>query len=148
MDIRRIKNIMLSGMENGDCPNVLYKYRTIKQAKQILTNQSFWFSTAAGFNDPFDCSLSEVTNYNIDDVIHFLRDQEYDEIEINEHVKIFNENKCVLDEFIASVIQQDIGNKGILSLSASATNILMWSHYAHYHEGIAIGLELKEDLNN
>lgn len=147
MDNQLIKKIILTEINDGECPHVLYKYRTIKQAKQILTNQSFWFATADSFNDPFDCSLSDVGNYTIDDVIYFLREQEYDEAEINELVTLFNKDQSILDEFIASVTKQDISNRGILSLSENATNILMWSHYAQNHEGVAIGLELKNDLD-
>lgn len=36
----------------------------------------------------------------------------------------------------------------IASLSASATNFLLWSHYADGHKGIAIEVEIPEDYQN
>jgi len=68
------KELIQKGIDNGNFPNLLYKYRTIDQAKQILDNFSFWFATPDSFNDPFDCSLSESQAPTLDEARkHFKR---------------------------------------------------------------------------
>ena len=146
MDNLNKKNLMKQAIESGSYPKVLYKYRSISQTEQILDNLSFWFATPDTFNDPFDCSLDDVKNYELEDVFDYLTDLELDDESIKEAIINFKNNPHILPEFIHSAKENTILKKGVLSLSATNENILMWSHYANNHEGAVIGLELSQDL--
>lgn len=50
-----------------------------------------------------------------------------------------------LDEMVRKEVRENKSNLSVLSLSSTKTNPLMWAYYAFGHQGIAIGVTLKED---
>jgi len=132
-------------LEQGNYPEILYKYRTIKQLKLVLDNYSFWFASPNTFNDPFDCSLSE-ESYELEDARKHFRSIGIEEHHISRMIEMLRKDPSKLQELINTVKEKTINNKGILALSSCYDDILMWSHYADYHQGVAIGLEVRNDL--
>ncbi|MEZ7188538.1 DUF2971 domain-containing protein [Pseudoalteromonas sp. DY56-GL22] len=146
MDIETKKSLLMKGLDNGSYPEVLYKYRTIEQLEMILSNNSFWFAPPNTFNDPFDCSLSEVNSYKLEDArTHFLS-LGMTEKQVNDSIEMFRKDPSELQELVNKVKDKTINDKGVLSLSSCYDDILMWSHYADYHRGAVIGLEVRKDL--
>ncbi|EJG1695046.1 DUF2971 domain-containing protein [Vibrio parahaemolyticus] len=146
MNIETKKKLLEQGLDKGSYPEVLYKYRTIEQLEMILDNHSFWFASPNTFNDPFDCSLSEVDSYELGDArTHFLSIG-IEERHVSKSIEMFQKDPLKLQELVTTIKDKTINNKGILSLSACHDDILMWSHYADYHQGAVIGLEVRKDL--
>ncbi|WP_024336402.1 DUF2971 domain-containing protein [Desulfotignum balticum] len=145
-DSEQKKSLLLQLVETGHYPQFLYKYRTVKQIKMILENFSFWFAKPDTFNDPFDCSLSEIDKPSLEDARrHFTRIGITPE-NIEKSINIYRREPEKLSELIREIKEKTIFNKGVLALSETKDDILMWSHYADYHKGVVIGLDIQSDL--
>ena len=98
---------------------LLYKYTSLAAARQILTSERIGFSRPTFFNDPFDkpVAMPDPTEDPISGMFANLRAQIKSQIWVQE--------------------------TGILSLTRSATNALMWAHYADGHRGAV--LEINAD---
>lgn len=96
---------------------ILYKYMSPKVAEKVLEGNSIAFSIASEFNDPFET----VAGYPV---------QSTNPIE-------------GLFEGIRSWTKRHIWteNSGVLSLTRTPTNPLMWSHYAYEHHGLVLGFD-------
>ena len=136
---------------------ILYKYRSWKKEedRKTLTQNEFYLASPRDFNDPFDCRISP--NLSLLDSKEKIRTY-IDNIVINNFDKLSKNNldiKAQMDEFENRLYnikesqkeldkihfsEQDIFY-GILSLSMTWKNILLWSHYADCHKGFCIGLD-------
>lgn len=133
-------------------PQVLYRYRHLQGrhrewTKQILTDSKLYFAIPLSFNDPFDCKIHFRSSLSLNQL-----KQKYTNL-IKKKIPGLNRKqrkakvasdlaKIKPDEFIAQVtsgLQDNVNNLGVLSLSASNKNILLWSHYAASHTGLCIG---------
>ncbi|SHF56466.1 Protein of unknown function [Marinomonas polaris DSM 16579] len=139
------KNLLLKGIENGSFPEVLYKYRTVDQARKALENFSFWFASPSSFNDPFDCSLSEKKSPDLNDVKKHLENLGQQKGVIDIAIELFKKDPSTVDGILCR-IKKVIDSYGVFALSERFDNILMWSHYSDSHKGIVFGFELKSDL--
>lgn len=146
MTIEYKKELIRKGIANGKFPKVLYKYRTITQAKRILDNFLFWFATPDTFNDPFDCALSENQTPTLDDAIRHFKRLNIDKSIIERSIDLYKRSPDKLFELVKNTKEKSFFSKGVLSLSEKFDDILMWSHYSEYHKGIVFGLELEADL--
>lgn len=116
---------------------VLYKYRVFGNfTDEIILNSELYFATHNSFNDPFDCNLGlrEISSYT---------DKEYN--------RFFNKKVFWKEKDLRNFSEKLISAKakvGILSMSMNYKNILMWSHYSKYHEGLCFGFDsrLFEDI--
>lgn len=97
----------------------LFKYVSFDAARSILESQSIGFSQAKNFNDPFDTpiALSEEADNSVDAI--------FKSVAAAGKSHIWHENS------------------GILSLTRSFDNLLMWSHYADAHRGVVIEISAK-----
>jgi hypothetical protein len=77
-------------------------------------------------NDPFECLPSESTKEELSKLF------KKSSIQVENEEMFFND----LNSFI--------GMHGIISLSESPDNLLMWSHYADEHKGIVVEFEVDE----
>lgn len=141
--------LVLKGIKTGRYPESVYKYRTIKQASQILQNFQFFFSSAANFNDPFDCALDEVVQYTQSDFSAWLSGMpsSVSKAEKQIFIELYKNSGQEFNEQIKKLKNQNINSKGVLALSKTNENILLWSHYAENHTGVAIKLNITKDLN-
>jgi hypothetical protein len=96
---------------------MLYKYVSFVVAKAILQKNAIGFSQPKFFNDPFDLPSypPEPTANPIDAAFA--------------HLRTWGKNHIWTE------------NTGILSLTRTPTNPLMWAHYADKHEGIVVGID-------
>lgn len=140
------EELLKKGIDKGNFPQTLYKYRTIVQTEKILDNFSFWFATPDSFNDPFDCNLSETKPPNLTDAeTHFKRIGIEGSV-LSRSLEIYNKQPEKLIELVTTIKEKTIFSKGVLSLSEKHDDILMWSHYSDYHKGVVIALSLKTDI--
>ena len=97
---------------------ILYKYVSFRAGRKILESASLGFTQPEFFNDPFDMPVypgqGGMTEIS----------------QIPERLRVMGQERSWAD------------NTGILSLTRTATNALMWAHYANQHRGMVIGVDV------
>lgn len=140
-----------------DAISMLYKYLPDSRL-DVLENLQIRFSQPSSLNDPFESlpllDLSgEIQNQlqSIEDGIEDLwnktppEEQTEKNLAIKERVKE-RLKSCTREMLSPHELGKDISKRlsrsfGILSLSRTDTNLLLWSHYASDHAGYLIGLD-------
>ncbi|MFQ2217622.1 DUF2971 domain-containing protein [Aeromonas enteropelogenes] len=108
---------------------ILYKYSNY-YGIESLNNPVLRLSPTAILNDPFENRLNE-------DVINNIKESFSLEglgFDVNP-----NFPKHFETPFLMQRINEQIDDYGIVSLSETPRNLLMWAHYANEHKGICIG---------
>lgn len=151
----------------------LFKYVTLSRV-DILQNQEIRYTQPGAFNDPFEMPAFLVTaiypdifaKYVADQLPNRLR-QHYEQLPSAIKEKISVENFCGLAEREKKPINEHAKQfielatprlrdslrafdqqVGILSLTESPMNLLMWSHYANEHRGMVIEFDEKHSSFN
>jgi hypothetical protein len=153
---------------------ILYKYLSPERV-DVLEHRRIRYSQPNAFNDPFEVK-PYISHISDDAQIEANIDQLLDD-ETRKLYEILPPEACAILSYeqIASLVMQRreslrgrfgilinkftpkvreiMENKfneilGILSLSESPTNILMWSHYARHHEGFVIGFDVTHNHFN
>lgn len=96
---------------------ILYKYVPFAGGEKIIDNNSVLFAQSKTFNDPFD--MPSYPDESTDDPAS----------------AIFARVRAMGKNFIWAE------NTGILSLTRTPANALMWAHYADKHQGMVIGID-------
>lgn len=118
---------------------MLYKYRELNNfGMRLVSSGELYFSAPGNLNDPLDCTFPSdavlravegKANKQLRDKLREISSQIYPD-------KITGES----NEFFLAV-ENRVNNAGIVSLSSTATEPLMWSHYADGHKGICVGID-------
>jgi Protein of unknown function (DUF2971) len=118
----------------------LYKYVDISKPHNIeaLQNAQLWFANPFTFNDPFDCNLDEVDCYSQDHAAQYLSKFNNEKVDKKTRDYILNNPSKLRDSALKSR-SNVLSKSGVLSLSKCNDSLLMWSHYANSHAGIALG---------
>ena len=132
-------------------PKVLYRYRHLqgdhrKWTRRIITDSVLYFASPSSFNDPFDCKVHYRSSLSVKHLK--LRYADLLKKKLPKLNRKMHRGKVVTDlaslnpnEFIAQIesgLQDTVNRIGVLSLSATNRNILLWSHYAAGHTGICL----------
>lgn len=99
-------------------PKILYKYVNMLTAERILTTNSIRFSNMSSFNDPCDRP----------------------ELPIQRPGRFSNPTSHLVRAITKEQMWEE--NTGILCLTRSATNALMWAHYGDSHRGVILGFNI------
>ncbi|MGY6036649.1 DUF2971 domain-containing protein [Aeromonas sp. AE23HZ002T15] len=128
-----------------------YKYLPFgfdKLSLNVIKEGTIKFTCPKDFNDPFDCQPVSTV---IDDVKNSpLYKRNMPDLKLPPAKRLALENRMatVIRNHISSgKMQEEVMEiVGVLSLSKTYNNILMWSHYAEYHKGFVVGFryEMKE----
>jgi hypothetical protein len=136
-------------------PKMLWKFRTVDdRLRGILERQELWFAAPATFNDPYDCAPVIDSSATLQQVrTHFIRSiwKENPDIPRAERVRFVNElasahpflrpgfsGSDAGDDYLRRTLDGVISRTGVLSLGSDPTVVLMWSHYAASHTGVAL----------
>jgi hypothetical protein len=130
---------------------LLYKYTCFsKYTEALVSEPRLWFSPPQKLNDPFECRPWFDFNYEqhqlVESMARHLR-------RVNPGITADTATAHAVSTFLEGRHRQpetwerlrkdiDAGitqEIGILCLSATGENILMWSHYGKYHTGICLG---------
>ena len=128
-------------------PPTLYKYMPEwPYALNTLTTRYFYFSPLADFNDPFEGKFLDDAQYSKNDMRYYFRNtchasEEY--MKSLENILSNEKWEIILKNLLNQEKEKVEKDYGILCLSKIKDNILMWSHYANSHKGIAIELDSK-----
>lgn len=141
------KDLILKGVNEGIYPESVYKFRTINKANDILQKQEFYFSSAANFNDPFDCMLDEEKQYSLSDFNRWIGSfpNGLTKKEKQNLTNMYKENGQAFNDLVKNIKTKAVNARGVLALSKTNENILLWSHYAENHTGVAIKLNIAKD---
>lgn len=98
---------------------ILYKYVPFAGGERIIDGNAVLFAQPKTFNDPFD-----VPSYP-------------DELAGEPASAILGRLRTMAKNYIWAE------NTGILSLTRTPANVLMWAHYADKHQGMVIGIDVE-----
>jgi hypothetical protein len=132
----------------------LYKYRPPNdRTLSILTKNEIWFANPEAFNDPFDGFInlpekSAVSTLQSHINFHSRIGNPYGDRDYAESLRAGVKNQG-MSRLLSKIskpedyreIEKRLKRRGILTLSETDMNILMWSHYADEHKGVCIGIE-------
>ncbi|WP_417560490.1 DUF2971 domain-containing protein [Marinomonas sp.] len=104
----------------------LYKYMDDSTALKFLDDPYFRITPRLALNDPFEVLLSGVTS------------EQLNTLSIQHNNELNNNFSTYFNNFMSS--------HGVISLSESYDNLLMWAHYAKDHKGLVIELDI-DDIN-
>lgn len=125
-------------------PSHLYKYQCVTQySMSSLANQTVWLSSPASFNDPFDCAINLDQKKLKESVAHAVGALG-ENVELKDSLDVpsaaYESAYRQLREGLRATMQKI----GVLCLSETPSEILMWSHYANYHKGFCIEYRVDE----
>jgi hypothetical protein len=128
-------------------PEMLYKYREVGDfTDKILIDKQLWFSTPRKFNDPFDLQIADNGQYTEAELRDYLRSQS---VPSRVAERIIEEDRVAKGKFVAESVEkardQHMNALGVLSLSRRPDSVLMWTHYAGEHTGVALGFSVLDD---
>ena len=127
----------------------LYKYwGEGKHTYKNLKKGQLYFSTPNRFNDPFDCRPRVVFDGTNADWIRWLNEQHLKPHEKQIMKQYLQDNDYDGARFLLHSRNKEINSLLVLSLSELNNHILMWSHYAQYHQGICLGFDTKIEGNS
>ena len=132
----------------------LYRYRHLhgqhrEWTRRIFTDSLLHFANPSTFNDPFDCKIHYRPSFSVAE----LKRQHLKRIKkrmpaLNRkrrRAKTAHDIRSMQPEkFLSNMtsrIQASVNGVGVLSLSATDRNILLWSHYAAGHTGLCLKFE-------
>ncbi|MFH1993896.1 MAG: DUF2971 domain-containing protein [Pseudomonadota bacterium] len=129
----------------------LYRYRHLNGqhrdwTKRIFTESVLRFANPSTFNDPFDCKVHYLSSFSVEE----LRRQHLDRIKrrmpdlnrkqrrakVTQDIGAMEPKKFLRQ--VTDGLQNAVNGVGVLSLSATDRNILLWSHYAEGHTGLCL----------
>jgi len=146
-------------------PDKLYKYRRFDvRTLRSLTEAEIHYAQPRTFNDPMDCDptievdvsretleklyyrllLRHETKDEASKAVGYLRymSTEYGDFRTDRDVEAYLIR--MLAGRIKDELDDEFGKTGVLSLSATWSSALMWSHYADEHRGICIEYDTRD----
>lgn len=125
---------------------ICYKYRNVDQrALEILINRELYFAAPHTLNDPLDNQLDIEKEYELAQIpLIYIEDPE-ERFRQFFLLNLLNSSRFTHKDggkiTFNQAIQRFISSTGILSLSKTVADALLWSHYGGAHSGVAIGIE-------
>lgn len=129
---------------------MLYKY-LIPDRVDVLKNLKIRFTQPKALNDPFE-SMPLIYLPSTDQITSNFEKECQIEKNTPELADLYKSTVQKLKEKSSphnagiSIIDKINNNLGILSLSKTKNNLLMWSHYADSHKGFVIGFDETHDF--
>ena len=137
-------------MPHRDTPRFLYKFRCLNDHTAKLTHGELHFDIPTGLNDPFECWPVYCTDCTREEFRKAIRQPvsikhaEYSASQIDQATlaESYPPPQSKLDSF-TSRFRKSVEGVGVFSASERWDSIVMWSHYAHHHQGICLELDTR-----
>lgn len=114
----------------------LYKYRALdRNALSILIDRQLYFASPSQLNDPLDCTIDVSAALKV-----ALRTIPSEMIPEGRRPDV----AAALDWLEQEGQSLNENAAGVLSVSATASNAVMWSHYADEHKGLCFGFSARK----
>lgn len=133
-----------------DSEEVFYRYKYLpfnEGSLKVITEGTVKFTCPLEFNDPFDCQPV----YHIDKQVYeknYFKLAEKFLMHLSPAKRLQEKNRKY--EVLKRIVKSGefhtklLKTIGVLSLSRSCNDILMWSHYAKDHKGFVVGFHYKD----
>lgn len=136
-------------------PATFFKYQPVSpRTLENLKQRMLWISAPAKFNDPFDCAASminsDLSEKQIEQIFEYLytktgprqwadtyRDRDSGRLIERFRDEVRRGLMGSFDEQVRVVIEQ----RGVACFAETATDLLMWGHYADGHRGFCLGFD-------
>ncbi|MFG0320984.1 DUF2971 domain-containing protein [Pseudomonas sp. zjy_15] len=121
-----------------------YKYRSCSQRTwEILCNRELYFSLPKDLNDPLDVSVDVTAEYERAKN-HIYKTDKHPEGRKSFLITVLDSIRKVTRDTgeelsLSQALYRFMQGRGILSLSKTSRDALLWSHYADGHRGICLG---------
>jgi hypothetical protein len=129
-------------------PSHLYKYqKKTEYSLASLKSETVWLSTPASFNDPFDCAINldrRKLKESVSHAVEQIAKTNNIPVEIALNLKQVTAEDEAAYEQLRKSLKEEMQTIGVLCLSETPSEILMWSHYADHHRGFCVEYELEE----
>ena len=130
-------------------PDFLYKYqRLTAHSLAAQLNETVWLAKPSTFNDPFDCALTlskDSLQGAINHIVDRLAQSNMKEGRSAEPIsRAITDSDRAAFEKLRSSLRKIANTIGVLSLAATPSHILMWSHYADQHKGFCVEYDCRE----
>ena len=138
------KIIMGIMFDNTQKPKIVYKYYSWDQrfdSKRL--NGYVYYSSPLNFNDKLDCNLPVDNIPSNVDMIHLAKIVKESCSCEDEYVSFFNQVKNNNPEALERLYHRQRENLGILCLSDTPDNPVLWAHYAH-NNGFIVAYDREE----
>lgn len=152
MDYSLLETLVVRMIDQGKLPETLYKYRAIdSRLDDIIKKRELWFADAASFNDPFDGNIIFDSDNTVDEIERFFKSMASElpasvtNADIRRKAEEIKANHARWHDMINGAAQRQMRKWGICCFSQAWDGILQWSHYAKYHEGVALGFGVRQD---
>lgn len=135
---------------------LLYKYTAFSEYTEgVVSAPELWFSEPTKLNDPFECRPWFEFKYEghqlVEQLARHLRrvNPSMPPNDATAHATTIylegrHRNPAMWDLLREDICTRIAAEVGILCLSSTGENILMWAHYANCHTGICLGFEWSE----
>jgi Protein of unknown function (DUF2971) len=144
-------------------PHYLYKYLSLEpeHIDSTLSEAALWFSRPEHFNDPFDLQAffhfdggtnnqrDELYKESIAELVQ--NDERFTQARRAELVQEYQRKYPTLEAAARLVLHEELyrhanlSNIGVLCLSATGTDPVMFSHYCNNHRGICVEFRVHPD---
>lgn len=132
-------------ISEGTINQSLYKYRADDEyTEKIFTEKSLWFSHPSAFNDPFDC-WANIQSFDKKSLTKALKQRNLNDKNKSRIIEAGMRSFTTLD--LKKCIDSVLNQIGVCCFSKTFKSILMWSHYAHFHQGICLEFDILKDPN-
>ncbi|HYD58991.1 MAG TPA: DUF2971 domain-containing protein [Noviherbaspirillum sp.] len=134
-----------------EAPPTFYKYYPVEEwLPKFFAGESLRFSSRTTFNDPFDSrpafQILAKTEAGKKYIHSNLRRTNLSPAERVRAAARIRAQSQKARPFGHGDIQRVLDETGILSLTTTWENILMWSHYGQHHQGICVGFHSEIDV--
>lgn len=135
-------------------PKSLFRYYPASLLSlENLKKQCLYFGSVDAFNDPFECSIANVSPRDNPEALSVLRERYSAEAGIPEHIKrqIREMDGSAFAEMMSRIARERvedakrafIARRGVVCFAERNENLLMWSHYSSGGSGMC--LEFRTD---
>lgn len=142
------RDIIKRGIELGQYPRYLYRYRSLSSAIRDLKEPSIYMNSITDFNDPYEGHFTLEAQNTQQEWMHFLMNNakgkmSTQEMLIKSHSLSRNANNA--KKILEPIIIEDLKDSGVCCFDKEEDNILMWAYYAEEHKGICIEYDPLEE---
>lgn len=137
-----------------DSEDVFYRYKYLpfnEGSLKVITEGTVKFTCPLSFNDPFDSRPVSIISRDVKKSDVYKRLVPAIPLAPAKRLALENRVANIIEKSISTgLVQQKVLQRiGVLSLSKKWNNVLMWSHYAGYHEGFVVGFRyIKSDIDD
>ena len=149
-------------MFGGQYPRFLYRLQRfapgepemVERLREIVVYSELWLSSPADFNDPFDMTAAVVFEGSDEERRAFIGSK-IDNLQPTlpkgarrRRIEALMRDRVGLESMLRESFRRNMAQVGVSCFTSEARDIVMWSHYAENHAGIALQFEPSRDILN